>query len=198
MNETEIRIRSLRAALDEAKRGLQTAQHRNRRTEPIWRYGHETEDNNLVELFKKEIHSLQRDIIDLERSLVDPIEYAERKAEIQTAIAMNGNWDDRAEWYLHTPMEEELWQEQIDKSLAMEDQYSMDYWYDEAECDSCLRCDSLEEVMGKFICDTCFDEALAFAYFVNLYMDHSVYEFIKTRDQFWYNRKDTDADYYDS
>lgn len=66
---------------------------------------------------KAAITDVEDQIIDLEYSLRDPEQDAEMRAEINAAIAMSGNWNDDASLYMHTPMEERLFQESIQHDI---------------------------------------------------------------------------------
>jgi hypothetical protein len=62
---------------------------------------------------REALSELEDQIIDLENSLRDPEQDAERRMEINAAIAMSGNWGDNASDYMHTPMQERRYQQAI-------------------------------------------------------------------------------------
>jgi hypothetical protein len=88
--------------------------------------------------------------------------------EINAAIAASGNWEDNASDYMHTPMQERLYQESIYDQIRYEDDSVCDYW--SGPCPTCggfTDSDSLINIEGHDVCDSCYDETVAFMHFLS-------------------------------
>ena len=116
---------------------------------------------------KQAMAEIADEIIGLEHSLRDPIQDAEMRAEINASIAMNGNWNDSADDYLHTPMQERLYQESIEHSSRYDYDDERGDYSPYGPCPTCGGHVDLEDsvyVIGFSTCYNCQPEAEAFAY----------------------------------
>jgi hypothetical protein len=116
---TEYTIEALRQALRTAENNAASATNEPYRP---WRDDPSDKTDNVAAA-KEAVQSIENQIITLERSQRDPEQDAEISAELHVAMALNGVHDD-VSLYMHTPMEEELFQQGIQRQLE-------NGWYDE-------------------------------------------------------------------
>lgn len=162
MNATEHLIKALYAARQSAKDSVETA--RNLPAKP-WR-GEKFTD--AIGPAKQALSAIESQIIDLEQSLRDPEQDAEMRAEINAAIAINGNYSDDARLYMLTPMEEELFQQGIKRDIEYGYYHPEDGWvdgmYSHYSVGNCQFCNST--VMGDEVihfdgwagCENCYED----------------------------------------
>jgi hypothetical protein len=167
----EAKIKALYTAYNELVRSASSTKN-----EPAlpWR---DDERIDYVAAIKQAMNEIADEIVDLEHSLRDPIQDAEMRAEINASIGMYGNWNDCADDYLHTPMQERLYQESIERSAQ--------YAYDDERGDynpigSCGVCNAtVNHEDSIYVCDfsTCYhcnDEATLFAYLLAFITNTSI------------------------
>jgi hypothetical protein len=102
---------------------------------------------------------------------------AEMRAEINASIAMNGNWDDCADDYMHTPMQERLYQQSIEHSMRYDDDYG--YFDDSGECSTChatVYYDTCTYIVGYSVCEHCYNEARAFLLLLSILTNVAIEE----------------------
>lgn len=178
---TEFTIEALRAGLKIARANAEQASD-----EPFrpWR-DDPSEKTNNVEAAKEAVHAIESQIIDLEYSLRDPEQDAEIRAEINAAIALSGNWNDSASDYMHTPMEEELFQQQIQHDIT-HGYFDSDGFFEEGTYSGphkggCAFCGAIvwedDEVMinGEASCDTCAPDIVALFIILCLFTKGAMY-----------------------
>jgi hypothetical protein len=160
-----MKIKGLYAAYDTLLR-----ESKRTKNEPAlpWRTD-ETLDR--VGAVKQALNEIEDEIIGLEHSLRDPIQDAEMRAEINASIAMYGNWNDSADDYLHTPMQERLYQESIERSVqyAYDDEHG--FYEFEGPCSTCHAHADYDEclyVAGYSTCSSCYDDTRAFALLLSM------------------------------
>jgi hypothetical protein len=169
---TEARIRGLYAALRELE-GAAKPRPEDYESLPPWRYGERSEDR--VAGVQTALMEIQDEIIGLEHSFRDPVQDAEMRAEINAGIAMSGNWNDSASDYMHTPLEEELFQRGIERQVEREymDERGYDYW--SGPCPVCGGLTDIDDtvfVMGFDTCNHCYEEAVAWLHFIGFVTNH--------------------------
>jgi hypothetical protein len=172
MDATEYKIKAMYDARDSLEREI--ASLRNRPARP-WR-GESFYDE--VKAAKSALNDIDDQIIELEYSLRDPEQDAEIRAEINAAIAMSGNWNDDASHYMHTPMEERKFQEQIQHDINY-GYYDEGGWnegmYDGPQMGSCEGCnaelwdDDVLFVNGTALCQGCVEDFLAMLILMTLF-----------------------------
>jgi hypothetical protein len=121
------------------------------------------------------MQELDSEIIALERSLRDPEQDAEFRAEFYAEARMLGVRDD-IHLYMHTPHEEELFQERIQHQVDYGYWDEEDGWvdgihgYDDCEYGPCPTCHTMSDewmsIDGHDCCDTCGPDAEAFMHFI--------------------------------
>ena len=164
---TNAKIKGLYAAYNSLRNDL-SPRHDDYVTLLPWRNYEDTEPLNRLDGVKQAMSEIADEIIVLEHSLRDPVQDAEMRAEINASIAINGNWDDCADDYLHTPMQERLYNEGIERAA----QYTYDdehgFYDPHGPCACCGTFTDHEEsiyVAGYSTCyQGCYEEARAFAY----------------------------------
>jgi hypothetical protein len=138
-----------------------------------WRTYDEDTVIDRVSAVKQAMNEIADEIISLEHSLRDPIQDAEMRAEINASIAINGNWDDCADDYMHTPLQERLYQESIYRQMQYDyyDYEGMD-WDPFGPCQYCGTYGDYTEatyVAGYSTCyNGCYEEAAAFMYLLSM------------------------------
>ena len=138
-----------------------------------WRiYNEDSTTTNRVTAVKQAMDEIADEIIFLENCLRDPMQDAEIRAEINASIAMNGNWDDCADDYMNTPMQERLYQENIQR-MVQYDYDSEHGFYD--PCGPCSCCGTFADydecvyVAGYSTCyNGCYEEARVFMYILSM------------------------------
>jgi len=117
------------------------------------------------------------EIIALERELRDPEQDAEMRAELAAEMAITGVQDD-PDLYMHTPMEEELFQERIHDEVEYgyfdPESGWVDGIYDQPNVGRCPVCkkdgvwfdDEGGFLYGDYFCGACFDDGLAWLIFL--------------------------------
>jgi hypothetical protein len=164
----EAQIAAMRAARSEMEKQISRA-HSNADPRLPWRFY----DRPAVDTdgLSEALYQIEAEIIGLERSLRDPEQDAEMRAEINAQIALSGNWDDNASYYMHTPLEEERFQAGIWAQVEAEHRNDMGYDYWAGPCPCCGAAvdeDQICQVDGWDTCYTeCYDEACNFAYFLS-------------------------------
>lgn len=159
------RISALYAGLDELKKTLNSVVDEVRFP---WRFYPEPEVDEKAAI-KQAMREIEDEIIHLERHYVrDPEQDAEMRMEIEASIALNGNHSDRAEWYLHTALEEERFQERIHDQIEYGYNDPEDGWVDGiserpnvGNCNICHNYIDFEDcvcVNGEFTCDMCYED----------------------------------------
>lgn len=157
----EYQVEALRRALDIARTNAEQA-----KDEPFrpWRDdpGEKTEN---VRAAREAVHAIESQIIDLEYRQRDPEQDMELRAELYAEMALSGVRDD-VSLYMHTPMEEELFQQQI-LHQVQHGYYDDDGHWNEGldegapHMGSCGLCgailweDDALNVNGHYSCDTC-------------------------------------------
>ena len=196
-------IKALKAAQREAQRAVDEAYNEPC---PPWRERDEDWRDEVQEA-KDALQNITDQIITTEMSMRDPIQYAERRAEIYAAVAMNGFRDD-PELYLHTPEQERLFQEQIEHQVKYgyydSDGYWEDGWYDgpnisKCECGAEIWEDECYFAQGVSVCERCNEEAIAFHLLIWNLFNNGKYEVITDRwgeysDWFITEREEDEAD----
>jgi hypothetical protein len=136
----------------------------------------EEEEGDTKEQIDEAIYIVEGEIISLERSLRDPEQDAEMRAEINASIALSGNWDDNASHYMHTPLEEEMFQEGIYRQVM----YEHDGYDSEGEGYSCNVCqmhvwsDEATMINGWDFCTHCSRDGIAWFVFLAFIMGYGV------------------------
>jgi hypothetical protein len=132
------------------------------------------------------IYDIEQQIIDIERAAYrDPEQDAEMRMEMQAEFALTGVRDDPS-LYMHTPFEEELFQERIrhdiDNGYYDDDGHwneglngDSDYW--SGPCPVCKTQTDVDEVhylSGEQACLHCFEEAFTWMNFLAVVTNHKL------------------------
>lgn len=169
-----------------------------------WRNYPDDEPASKRPNYNEMIDSIEHQIIDIEQAAYrDPVQDAEMRAEMYAEMALTGVRDDPS-LYMHTPFEEELFQEQI--------RHDIDYgYYDEdgswneglygdalniSDCPTCGtqgvswddgECVSVDDEHD--FCYVCAEEAIAFVYFLAYVTNHEI-EVHPFETAYWFRRTD--------
>ena len=186
--QVERTLSALLKARDEVKRTIKAPVPDEPRFP--WRNYEDTYEVD-TDLLDRTLADLDAQIIEIERAAYrDPVQDAEMRAEMYAEMAITGVRDDPA-LYMHTPHEERLFQEGIQRQLQhgyydsdghWEDGWDTgDYW--SGPCSRCHGHTDMDEVVyvdGHDCCQHCCDEAIGFMHFLgwltNTKIDSSRFE----------------------
>lgn len=201
---SEVLVKALKQAQRYAQQEVESAQNE---PYPKWRERPADWHDEVAEA-KEALHSITNQIIEAEIALRDPIQYAEQYAEVSAACAMSGFRDDPS-LYLHTPEQERLFQEQIQRDIEY-GYYDSDGHYEPGLYDGmpqkggCTTCgielwdDECLWAMGYSVCESCNEDIIAWHLFIWNFFNNGKYEVVTDRwgeySEWFIDRADDESD----